>query len=72
MFHLVFIVLVAGVSFVLPHLNNILFLQLCNTYGVYFVVKLLFYIKLTLALIMWSAGLEHSWLLCLFIARLVR
>ena len=67
----IFFLHIAGVSFILPHLNNILFLHLSRTYGVYAIIKLLFYIKLVLAVIMWGVGMRYSWMLCLFIARWV-
>lgn len=57
-----------GISFVLPHLNNLLFLIACRKYGVYIVVKYLFYTKLLMAIAMWYIGLEYSWVLYAFIA----
>ena len=60
---------IAGVSFVAPHINNLYFLSLCRRYGVYSVIRLLFFIKLALSVIMMMAGPNHTWLLCFFIAR---
>ena len=56
-----------GLSFLVPHLNNLYFLQLCKKYGVYFIIKLLFVIKVLLAICMWQFGVSHWYLLCLFI-----
>lgn len=62
-------VYVAGISFVAPHINNLYFLSLCRTYGVYSVIRILFGVKLVLSVVMFAAGPNHIWLLCLFIAR---
>lgn len=57
-----------GLSFVVPHVNNLYFLTLCRRYGVYLVIKWLFYIKLILSSIMLLLGPDWSTLLCIFIA----
>ncbi|XP_066927531.1 transmembrane protein 180-like [Clytia hemisphaerica] len=56
-----------GLSFLVPHINNLYFLQLCKRYGVYFIIKVLFMVKVSLALCMWHLGVSHWYLLCLFI-----
>ncbi|XP_076812431.1 transmembrane protein 180-like [Clavelina lepadiformis] len=60
--------LLIGLSFILPHVNNIYFLGLCEKHGVYKVINWLFYTKLLLALIMLTIGNGNVWLLCIFIA----
>lgn len=60
--------LLLGVSFVAPHVNNMLFLQLCKRWGLHAVIRLLLYVKLSLAAVMWLAGPQQVWLLCLFVA----
>ena len=62
-------VLYVGVSFMAPHINNLYFLTLCQKYGVYFVVRLLFWIKLLLSIGMLFIGVQHIWMVGLFIAR---
>ncbi|KAL4231139.1 Transmembrane protein 180 [Mactra antiquata] len=57
-----------GISFVAPHINNLYFLSLCRTYGVYFVIRILFCVKLVLSVAMLLAGPNYVWMLCLFIA----
>lgn len=57
-----------GISFVAPHINNLYFLALCRRHGVYAVIRFLFAIKLVLSVIMFLAGPNHVWLLCIFIA----
>ncbi|XP_067930670.1 transmembrane protein 180-like isoform X2 [Watersipora subatra] len=57
-----------GISFVIPHLNNILFLRLCKHYGIYSVIRLLFAAKMVLALLMLYCGVSYGWLMCFFIA----
>jgi len=52
-----------------PHINNLYFLTLCQKYGVYFVVRLLFWIKLLLSIGMLFIGVQHIWMVGLFIAR---
>jgi len=59
---------VVGFSFVLPHVNNVYFLGLCEKHGVYLVIKGLFIVKLILAFTMMIIGSNNIWLLCLFIA----
>jgi len=56
-----------GLSFLLPHINNLYFLQLCKRYGSYFIVKCLFITKLSLAIVMLLFGMNYWYLLCLFI-----
>lgn len=63
--------LLLGVSFVAPHINNLYFLALCRRFGVYSVIKWLFYVKLGLSMIMLACGPNWSILLCFYIARLV-
>ncbi len=58
-----------GVSFVVPHVNNLYFLSLCRKYGLYTVIKWLFYCKCVLCTVMFCFGPNHLWLLGLFIAR---
>lgn len=60
--------LLLGVSFVAPHINNLYFLALCRRFGVYSVIKWLFYVKLGLSLIMLACGPNWSILLCFYIA----
>uniref|UniRef100_H2YZM5 Transmembrane protein 180 n=1 Tax=Ciona savignyi TaxID=51511 RepID=H2YZM5_CIOSA len=57
-----------GISFVLPHVNNLYFLKLCKQHGVYKVINWLFYIKLMLAVVMLIMGSKNIWFLCVFIA----
>ncbi|XP_060097753.1 transmembrane protein 180 [Heteronotia binoei] len=57
-----------GVSYVAPHLNNLYFLSLCRRWGVYAVVRGLFFLKLLLSVIMFLAGPDWIYLLCFFIA----
>ena len=57
-----------GLSFLIPHINNLYFLRLCQYYGVYAIIKWLFYIKLALAVIMWGIGCGYWIILCIFIA----
>uniref|UniRef100_A0A670I271 Major facilitator superfamily domain containing 13A n=1 Tax=Podarcis muralis TaxID=64176 RepID=A0A670I271_PODMU len=57
-----------GVSYVAPHLNNLYFLSLCQRWGVYAVVRGLFFLKLLLGVIMLLAGPDWIYLLCFFIA----
>lgn len=56
-----------GVSFLLPHVNNILFSSLAAKYGLYRVITFLFSCKLLLALAIWFAGMGNLPLLVLFI-----
>ena len=58
-----------GVSFVAPHINNLYFLSLCRRFGVYSVIKWLFYVKLGLSVIMLMVGPNWPILLCFYIAR---
>ncbi|XP_041368158.1 transmembrane protein 180-like [Gigantopelta aegis] len=60
--------ILVGISFVAPHINNLYFLSLCRVYGVYAVIRFLFIVKLVLSIIMFFAGPNHIWLLCVFIA----
>lgn len=57
-----------GVSFVAPHINNLYFLGLCRRFGVYTVIKWLFYVKLSLSVIMLMVGPNWPGLLCFYIA----
>ncbi|XP_002126040.2 transmembrane protein 180 [Ciona intestinalis] len=57
-----------GISFVLPHLNNLYFLKLCEKHGVYKVINWLFYTKLALTLCMLILGSKNITFLCFFIA----
>ncbi|KAM9188790.1 transmembrane protein 180 isoform 2-T2 [Mergus octosetaceus] len=57
-----------GVSYIAPHLNNLYFLSLCRRCGVYAVVRGLFFLKLSLSVIMLLAGPDQVYLLCIFIA----
>ncbi|PKK28143.1 transmembrane protein 180, transcript variant X2 [Columba livia] len=57
-----------GVSYIAPHLNNLYFLSLCRRCGVYAVVRGLFFLKLTLSVVMLLAGPDQVYLLCIFIA----
>ncbi|XP_069756253.1 transmembrane protein 180 isoform X3 [Narcine bancroftii] len=57
-----------GASYIAPHLNNLYFLSLCNRFGVYMVIRWLFFLKLVLSLIMLLAGPDQIYLLCFFIA----
>jgi hypothetical protein len=57
-----------GLSFVLPHINNVFFLRLSRTRGVYAVVRGLVVAKLLLAAIMFLVGRTYTAMLCLFIA----
>jgi len=52
-----------------PHINNLYFLTLCQKYGAYFVIRLLFWIKLLLSIAMLLIGVQHMWMVGLFIAR---
>lgn len=63
------ICLCSGVSYIAPHLNNLYFLSLCRRYGVYAVVRGLFFLKLALSVVMFLAGPDQVYLLCIFIAR---
>ncbi|XP_072027130.1 transmembrane protein 180-like [Amphiura filiformis] len=57
-----------GVSFVVPHVNNLYFLSLCRKYGLYTVIRWLFYCKCVLCTVMFCLGPNYIWLLGLFIA----
>ncbi|XP_068161415.1 transmembrane protein 180 [Antennarius striatus] len=57
-----------GISYIAPHLNNLYFLTLCQRYGVYQVIRWLFMLKLGLSVAMLLAGVDHIYLLCIFIA----
>ncbi|TFK07023.1 G-protein coupled receptor 125-like protein [Platysternon megacephalum] len=57
-----------GISYIAPHLNNLYFLSLCQRWGVYAVVRGLFFLKLALSVIMLLAGPNQVHLLCIFIA----
>ncbi|XP_039565184.1 transmembrane protein 180 isoform X2 [Passer montanus] len=57
-----------GVSYIAPHLNNLYFLSLCRRCGVYAVVRGLFFLKLALSVVMFLAGPDQVYLLCIFIA----
>lgn len=57
-----------GVSFVAPHINNLYFLALCRQFGVYTVIKWLFYVKLALSVVMLVCGPNWPTLLCFYIA----
>jgi len=52
-----------------PHVNNLYFLTLCQKYGAYFVIQLMFWIKLLLSIGMLLIGVRHMWMVGLFIAR---
>ena len=56
-----------GVSFLLPHVNNIAFSSLAAKYGLYSVITALFSCKLVLALVIWLAGMGKLPLLVFFI-----
>lgn len=56
-----------GISFVLPHLNNIFFSSLSARFGLYRVINLLFVCKLVVALSIWFAGSGNIFLLILFV-----
>jgi len=60
--------MILGISFLIPHLNNLYFLSLCRKYGSYSVIKWLFCIKVLLAGAMWCFGPGWWILLCIFIA----
>lgn len=60
--------LVMGISFLLPHLNNFYFLNLCSRKGTYFVIKLLLLIKLSIACLVYMADYQMIWLIAIFIA----
>ncbi|ESO03349.1 hypothetical protein HELRODRAFT_112249 [Helobdella robusta] len=60
--------LLLGVSFIAPHLNNIYFLILCRKYGAYDVIKYLFILKLSFAILVFFCGGQNVWLLAFFIA----
>jgi len=64
-----FFLSLAGISFLAPHINNLFFLELCQKYGVYKIIQLLFFIKLSISVFMFLMGPNHMVLLCLFIAR---
>ena len=59
--------LLLGLSFVVPHLNNIYFSALSETKGVYIVIKYLFLTKLALALFVLMAGEQNLTVIGLFI-----
>lgn len=61
--------LFSGISYIAPHLNNLYFLSLCRRWGVYAVVRGLFFLKLALSVVMLLAGPDQVYLLCIFIAR---
>lgn len=56
-----------GLSFLVPHLNNLYFLQLCSKHGTYLIIKTLFFIKLILPILMWMFGMNYWYILCVFI-----
>lgn len=57
-----------GLSFLIPHLNNLYFLQLCRKYGSFCIIQVLFLVKLFLGAIMWKIGSSYWYILCLFVA----
>ncbi|PVD30968.1 hypothetical protein C0Q70_10244 [Pomacea canaliculata] len=57
-----------GLSFVAPHINNLYFLYLCRKWGVYFVIRMLFGVKLLMAVFMLIVGPGNLVFLCIFIA----
>ncbi|KAH9523936.1 Transmembrane protein 180 [Bulinus truncatus] len=57
-----------SISFIAPHINNLYFLSLCKKYGVYSMIRFLFFIKLGLSILMFLVGAEYIWILCIFIA----
>ncbi|XP_006630969.2 transmembrane protein 180 [Lepisosteus oculatus] len=57
-----------GISYIAPHLNNLYFLTLCRRFGVYCVIRWLFFLKLMLSVVMLLAGPDQIYLLCIFIA----
>eukprot|EP00041_Stephanoeca_diplocostata_P021423 m.499011 g.499011 ORF g.499011 m.499011 type:complete len:472 (-) comp21823_c0_seq3:1-1416(-) len=60
--------LLLGVSFFLPHLNNIYFNSLVVRHGSYTVIKQLLVFKVVLSVIIYGAGPDSSLLLCAFVA----
>eukprot|EP01135_Chromosphaera_perkinsii_P007003 Nk52_evm4s659 gene=Nk52_evmTU4s659 len=59
--------LLLGLSFVVPHLNNVYFSSLAETKGVYVVIKYLFLTKLVLALFMLMQGSNSLLMVSFFI-----
>jgi hypothetical protein len=59
----------SGISFIVPHLNNLYFLTLCRKFGTYYVIRGLFFVKLALSLFMMAMGPSNLGLLAVFIAR---
>lgn len=60
--------LILGFSFLIPHINNIYFMHLCQKFGAYHVVQYLFLVKFLISLFMWLLGPNHIFILCIFIA----
>jgi Na+/melibiose symporter-like transporter len=60
--------LIMGISFLLPHLNNFYFLQLCAKKGTYSVIQMLLIIKLVIASIVYMADYTMIWIIAIFIA----
>ncbi|VDO04109.1 unnamed protein product [Rodentolepis nana] len=64
----VMISLFRGISFVLPHINNIFLLKASETYGTYVVIRGLFYAKVVLGVILLFSDPSNIVILSLFLA----
>lgn len=60
--------MIMGLSFLLPHLNNFYFLQLCEKKGTYHVIRSLLVVKFAMALGVLVADVNVLWLIAVFIA----
>ncbi|VDL18886.1 unnamed protein product [Hymenolepis diminuta] len=59
---------ILGVSFVLPHINNVFLLRASETYGTYVVIRGLFCVKVVLGVILLFFGASNLVVLSLFLA----
>nr|CDS30378.2 transmembrane protein 180 [Hymenolepis microstoma] len=59
---------ILGISFVLPHINNVFLLRASETYGTYVVIRGLFYAKVVLGVILLFSGPSNIVILSVFLA----
>ncbi len=59
---------ISGISFVLPHINNVLLLKASESYGTYLVIRALFCVKVTLGTLLFLAGETNLIILSVFLA----
>uniref|UniRef100_A0A5K3EH74 Zgc:171489 n=1 Tax=Mesocestoides corti TaxID=53468 RepID=A0A5K3EH74_MESCO len=59
---------ILGISFVLPHVNNVLLLKACDACGTYAVIRGLFFVKVALGIVLLLSGPSNLPLLSVFLA----